>query len=115
MRNDTLVSRPGADVLKGGIGADYASYATATTAATASLASAAANTGEAISDTYDSIEHVEGSQFNDTLIGDTGNNSLRGGLDADRLEGGASSDTASLFRCLSGRDRVIGQPWPERG
>ncbi len=55
----------GADVLEGGLGNDYASPEMAAAKVTASLANTAANTGDALGDTYDLIEHLQGSNFND--------------------------------------------------
>ena len=51
---------------------------------TASLANTAVNTGDAQGDVYISIEALQGSNFNDTLIGDDNNNFLMGGVGADR-------------------------------
>lgn len=103
--NDTLVGGNGDDVLIGGLGSDflsggggigdYASYINATTGVTVSLANPSMNTGEAAGDTYNLIERLEGSRFNDALIGDAGNNTLRGGAGADVLNGGLGSDYAS--------------------
>jgi hypothetical protein len=41
------------------------------------------NTGEAFGDTYLSIEGIRGSAFDDTLVGNTANNTLRGGRGAE--------------------------------
>lgn len=40
---------------------------------------------------YD-IENIRGSVFSDTIIGNSGNNRLRGGLSADVMSGGAGND-----------------------
>ena len=68
--NNFLQGGPGADALDGGAGSDFADYVNATTGVTASLANPASNTGEAVGDTYTSIENLRGSDFNDLLIGD---------------------------------------------
>ena len=53
------------------------------------LANQAANTGDARSDTYVNIENIEGTPFNDTLIGDNQSvNTLNGIEGDDRLFGG---------------------------
>jgi Ca2+-binding RTX toxin-like protein len=99
---DTLDGGGGADLLNGGAGNDVASYLSATAAVTARLDSASLNTGEAAGDTYVSIEGINGSAFNDFLVGDLNSNALAGGAGADylagiggfdTLEGGAGADT----------------------
>jgi Ca2+-binding RTX toxin-like protein len=105
-----LVGTIGADELHGGLGSDTASYTifTATVGIVADLANSAENTGEAAGDTYDSIENLTGTNFNDSLFGDNNNNVLRGSRDggagndtlvgrggADTLDGGAGTDTAN--------------------
>ena len=54
----------------GGGGLDTASYSNATTGLIASLTNAGSNTGEALGDTYVSIENLTGSAFDDVLIGE---------------------------------------------
>jgi Ca2+-binding RTX toxin-like protein len=129
--NDILQGGPGADYLSGGLGADRASYANATSAITADLSNASRNTGEAAGDTYNSIEHLTGTDFadrltgtiginsiiagsgndavfglagNDKLYGQDGNDTLTGGAGMDYLSGGTGSDTASY---ASAAARVI--------
>jgi len=75
MGNDTLEGGPGADVLDGGDGVDIASYAGATAGVTASL-DGSHQSGDALGDTYISIEGLEGSAFNDALYGSSGNDVL---------------------------------------
>jgi Ca2+-binding RTX toxin-like protein len=102
--DDILIGGAGGDALTGGAGIDTASYTTAAAAVTANLATPASNTGEAASDTYNTIENLTGSAFNDTLTGNTsanaldggaGDDTLIGGAGADALIGGAGTDTAS--------------------
>jgi Ca2+-binding RTX toxin-like protein len=112
--NDILIGGAGADALHGGSffldpfgvrgGIDTASYETSATGITVSFSNPRANTGDALGDTYDSIENLTGSAFDDSLRGDDqanvikgngGNDTLIGGLGADVLDGGDGIDTAS--------------------
>ncbi|RBW57120.1 hypothetical protein DS909_08370, partial [Phaeobacter gallaeciensis] len=106
--NDTLIGGTGADVLSGGAGIDTASYATSTTGLTVSL-DGTGNTGDALGDTFDSIENLNGSDYDDILVGNSlanaleggkGNDTLIGGTGADDLNGGAGVDTASYAAAL---------------
>src|SRR5262245_29693788 len=65
--NDILIGGSGADILIGGNGTDRASYSTATAGVIADLANPLNNTGDALGDTYTTIENLEGSDFNDDL------------------------------------------------
>lgn len=100
--DDVLFGGVGADVLRGGENRDRAQYSEALEAVRADLANSATNTGEAAGDTYDSIEDLAGSRFDDALFGDAGANRLFGregadlltGRDGDDyLNGGAHADT----------------------
>ncbi|WP_394893068.1 hypothetical protein ACG873_16355 [Mesorhizobium sp. AaZ16] len=91
--DDTLIGGLGADALDGGNGADYASYAGATAGLTARLDFPGLNTGDAAGDTYNSIEGLIGSAFNDTLGGNGLANTLNGGAGNDTLNGGTGNDT----------------------
>ncbi|WP_421590992.1 beta strand repeat-containing protein [Shinella sp. M27] len=103
--NDTLFGGVGKDKLDGGTGTDRASYAAATAAVIASLTSPAGNTGEALGDTYISIENLTGSAFNDKLTGNNGVNSISGGKGNDTLSGLGGND--SLFG-NDGNDTLLG-------
>lgn len=112
--NDILIGGAGADALHGGRGFfdtegvgwgnDTTSYEMSVTGITVSFSNPRANTGDAAGDTYDSIENLTGSAFDDSLRGDSqanilkgnaGNDTLIGGLGADVLDGGTGIDTAS--------------------
>jgi Ca2+-binding RTX toxin-like protein len=105
--NDVLKGGGGADHLFGGTGTDWASYADAPAAVRASLMPGVGGTsGIASGDTFDSIENLSGSAYDDGLLGDDGTNTLagqggndrlQGGDGADRLDGGNGRDTASYF------------------
>ena len=90
-----LTGGAGADSLVGGAGEDTASYRGSNAAVAVNLATGAASGGHAEGDTLAGIEHLEGSDHDDTLIGDAGDNVLTGGAGADSLVGGAGEDTAS--------------------
>lgn len=106
----------GADILDGGIGdrfglPDYASYFYASAGVTASLADQSQNTGDAAGDTYISIEALQGSNFDDILIGDSQNNYLSGyagddilvaGEGVDSIRGGLGFDILSYRGLTSG-------------
>lgn len=101
--NDTLIGGLGADILSGGDGwgTDTVDYSDASSAVTVNLENGTAS-GGAGNDILKGIEQVNGSFFNDTLIGGTGDNwlwgfdgndVLVGGDGFDSLEGGSENDT----------------------
>ncbi|KJH87022.1 type I secretion target, partial [Pseudomonas fluorescens] len=91
--NDLLYSGTGNDLLDGGTGNDTASYAHATAGVTVNLGLLAAqNTLGAGIDTLAGIENLVGSNFNDTLTGDSAGNRIDGGLGHDVLNGGGGDD-----------------------
>ncbi|WP_323176257.1 retention module-containing protein [Pseudomonas alvandae] len=92
--NDLLYSGSGNDLLDGGTGSDTASYAHASAGVTVNLGLLAAqNTLGAGTDTLASIENLVGSNFNDTLTGNSAGNRIDGGLGHDVLNGGGGDDT----------------------
>jgi len=93
--DDVLEGMSGADTLLGGAGSDTASYAHATGYVKASLTAGLAgfsNEGDAAGDSYDSVENLVGSSFDDTLIGNSADNVITGGDGDDVLEGMAGAD-----------------------
>jgi Ca2+-binding RTX toxin-like protein len=103
---DHLHGGGGADAMNGFGGFDYADYSQAVGNVLADLATPSVNLGEALGDTYVSVEGVVGSRFDDRLRGDEGDNKLYGGegLDilmgrggADLLDGGAGTDWADYI------------------
>lgn len=104
--NDILFGGAGADALMGGTGADRVSYATATASVTADLLSPGVNTGEAAGDTYNSIENLQGSAYNDDLRGDDLDNVLIGGGGDDILSGRMGNDTF-VFADGFGNDQIV--------
>jgi VCBS repeat-containing protein len=91
--DDTLEGGAGGDSLVGGLGSDTASYSLAASAVQVSLDVPGGNTGDAASDSYDSIENLTGSTSGDRLEGDGGDNFLRGLAGVDTLQGGSGNDT----------------------
>ena len=91
----------GADTLDGTGGDDWADYLGSAAAVTVNLATGGSG-GEAQGDSYISIEHVRGSDFNDQLTGNAGNNVLLGGLGKDTLDGGAGVDWAYYTNATGG-------------
>jgi VCBS repeat-containing protein len=113
--SDILEGGAGADTLDGGSGRDAASYMGSTTGITVDMMNAGANTGDAIGDSFASIEGVWGSSFDDNLFGDNNDNTLIGShgddfLDGrggnDLLQGGTGSDTF-MFSNGSNNDVII--------
>ncbi|MBP7066276.1 M10 family metallopeptidase C-terminal domain-containing protein, partial [Ferrovibrio sp.] len=100
--NNYLLGNSGADYLDGGLGFDTASYQAATAGVTVSLLTGTGTGGEANNDTLVNIEGLRGSAYDDTLIGDAGNNILEGRGGADYLDGGDGHDTASYLFATAG-------------
>ena len=112
--NDRLFGGAGADLLNGNAGIDTVFYTTATTGVTLNLATGGA-VGDAAGDSFYFVEWVFGSDFDDNITGDAGNNRLEGrdGNDTlngaggnDRLLGGDGNDTIAGG---DGIDTIFGQ------
>jgi serralysin len=108
--NDYLVGGAGADVFIGGAGIDTVSYYFAVTGLVARLDHPELNTGEASGDTYSGVENLYGSQFGDTLCGDSGSNVLTGWAGNDSLWGYGGGDTLDGG---DGNDYLVGGPGPD--
>ncbi len=109
--DDWLEGGASGDTISGGAGIDTASYASSTSGVSANLQTLSGTAGDAAGDTFSSIENLNGSALNDTLVGDfnantltggdgndildgnNGNDSLLGGDGADTLSGGSGNDT----------------------
>ena len=103
---DVLIGGLGNDFLDGGEGSDEANYLSAPSAVNVNLAlSGPQNTGGAGVDTLVSIESVRGSQYDDVLRGDAGDNGLVGQGGDDWLFGGAGNDA---LNGTDGYDRMYG-------
>jgi Ca2+-binding RTX toxin-like protein len=86
--DDTLTGSLGADRLIGGAGRDTADYSDATTAVRLDL-----TRGGSMGDTYNSIENLSGSGFDDRLKGNGAANVLTGQGGDDTIRGGSGDDT----------------------
>jgi Ca2+-binding RTX toxin-like protein len=118
--NDQLTGGKGADLLDGSRGVDTVHYDASFEGVSINLAFNTASGGDAIGDTFVSIENVTGSTFadlilatdgdnvlrglggNDFLLGLAGNDTLIGGVGADRLEGDNGFDTVSYEGSATG-------------
>jgi Ca2+-binding RTX toxin-like protein len=98
-----LRGRGGSDVLDGGAGSDWVSYGGDSSGVQVSLELGLARDGfnglgGALAlggvDTLLSIENVEGSDYDDLIIGSAGNNQVRGRAGNDTIDGGGGADTA---------------------
>ena len=104
--DDWLEGGAGDDTLNGGAGEnDRVIYSNDIAGVTVNLASGTATDGWGDTDTLSNIEHVTGSQHDDTLTGDDGNNVLNGGVGNDTLTGGAGDDR---LEGDAGDDTLIG-------
>ncbi|WP_421703541.1 calcium-binding protein [Aliiroseovarius sp.] len=91
--DDTLRGGAGADDMDGGTGTDTASYDDITSGGIGVNLGANTAWGAASGDTFTSIENLTGTDFGDTLIGDTGANTIQGGDGNDVLDGRQGDDT----------------------
>lgn len=96
---NVLSGNAGDNRLDGQGGSDTASYAAAADAVVVDLDNGdAQDTGGAGVDTLVSIEHLTGSAFGDTLLGNAAANRLDGGAGDDLLIGAAGNDTYTVDR-----------------
>ena len=88
--DDILIG--GGNTFIGGEGRDIVSYESSFGSLRIDLQFPTINTFAAAGDTYDSIEDLAGSSFDDTISGDAGANRLFGRDGNDRLEGRSGND-----------------------
>lgn len=90
--DDILTGGFGDDGLHGGLGVDTALYRNSSSGVSVDLSSGVGNGGDATGDILIDIENINGSNFNDILIGDSKNNVLFGHSGSDRLIGNNGND-----------------------
>ena len=106
--DDHLHGGAGADALNGGPGEDYAYYLDSGMGVLVRLHNASAvRYGDAEGDTLTDIEHLIGSEYNDTLAGDGEDNILEGRNGDDVLYGGPAGGDDRMSGG-NGDDRVFG-------
>ncbi len=93
--NNILVGLEGADILDGAGGSDTVSYVASDAGVTVSLTGGVGSGGHAQGDTLFFIENVVGSNFDDTIEGNAGNNVLNGGAH------GSGGDTVSYENAMA--------------
>jgi Ca2+-binding RTX toxin-like protein len=96
--NDTITGSAGNNVIDGGAGIDTVRFDGVATAVTVNLVKGTAR-GQG-TDTLRNIENVIGSNLNDTLTGNAGNNIINGaaGIDTVRFDGVATAVTVDLTK-----------------
>ncbi|WP_270935421.1 M10 family metallopeptidase C-terminal domain-containing protein [Falsiroseomonas oryzae] len=114
--NDTFAGGAGVDSMDGGQGIDLVDYGLSATAIRVSLVPVVSvtgavvpNTGDAFGDRFRSVENIRGSNFNDTIGGDSAANRLEGGLGWDQLSGSLGDDTYDLGQI--NWDPMAGNVW----
>ncbi|MGK9237338.1 hypothetical protein KXS07_36950, partial [Inquilinus limosus] len=102
--DDVIIASAAVNRIEGGAGEDTVSYGGSVLGVVVDLA-AGTGTGDAEGDHYISIEIIEGSAFDDVLVGDDGGNRFGGGDGADTLEGGGGDD---ILEGGAGDDVLLG-------
>ncbi|MBV6626992.1 MAG: hypothetical protein KI793_29325 [Rivularia sp. (in: Bacteria)] len=103
--DDVMLGGAGKDRINGGEGIDISSYRDATSSVSVSLNAGSGWQGDAAGDEIVETEGLEGSNFNDYLIGDKGKNILNGIGGDDTLEGYDGDD---VINGGDGSDRLVG-------
>jgi len=91
--DDTIWSTAGGDTIYGGDGFDTVQFDLSTAAVTVNLATNSNTGGHANGISLYQIEGIIGSNYNDTITGDAGDNAVEGYVGADTINGGDGNDT----------------------
>jgi VCBS repeat-containing protein len=90
--NDYIDGGSGADRIDGGDGVDTVDYRQSNAAVNINLLAATFTGGDAEGDALTAVENINGSEFNDIIIGNTAVNTIYGNGGDDILEGGSGAD-----------------------
>ena len=91
--DDKLIGGPGADLLDGGPGSDTADYTNSLQGVNVDLTQSGPQSGgDAEGDVLVSIENITGSDYGDDLLGDEGDNVIRGLYGNDYITGNGGDD-----------------------
>ena len=101
--NDTLRAGGGDDLVSGEAGSDTLRFSDSPAGVTASLTSNTVTGGEG-TDRLGEVEHLAGSIYVDSLVGDGGANTLNGGSGNDTIDGRLGADA---LQGGTGYDRVL--------
>lgn len=94
--NDMIEGGAGGDTLDGGAGSDTLSYSGSNARVIVNLQTGSASGGHATGDVISLFENLIGSQHNDILTGNGGDNVIHGGAGGDTMDGaGGLNDTVS--------------------
>ena len=99
-----FIGGSGADTIDGGAGTDQVSYAytyneppVTGRGVVVDLAAGTVMDNWGSHDVLRNIENIEGSQYDDSLVGDSNSNYINGGAGADTIDGGAGSDQVNYY------------------
>jgi Ca2+-binding RTX toxin-like protein len=93
--DDIVYGSGGGDIIDGGADLDLVDYSGSSAAVSVNLATGAGLGGWAQGDVLSNVENLNGSRFDDVLVGNALSNQFNGGLGADRLTGGDGNDILS--------------------
>ncbi|MGH0001142.1 calcium-binding protein [Pseudovibrio ascidiaceicola] len=95
--NEDIYGSAGADNINGGGGHNTIRYNVSSEGVTVNLVTGEGSGGDAEGDQLSNIRSVYGSEHDDVIIGDAGNNGLYALSGNDRLEGGAGNDWLNAY------------------